>query len=447
MASFLDTVASNIEVVERAVQNIFDNSAFLAGQIKPAKVTTISRYFWRKVLKSQAGGHAAKIAANEGVLPSGTGMKLFSLQGGYFYNAIGFRVTQEQMDVKEQSIVDVLSDTLASGMTEALVDQDILLHTDGTGVLTEASSSITGTNTMYFAGATDYLGVNRLRPGMCVDVWDTALSTKRSAGTADPIIINTIDYDAKKVVFDQNVTALAATDKLTYRALTVHGPATPVTAQSTFPVSEAGGVGGDSFRHGIPYMTDPTSTTYRYGKLLSSYPQLIPSRVNAGGNALEWDFGHRLIAKMDNRRGGDPWKNMKGIANWAQRAALFQLGTAIVNKQITGTQFGPSLDLSPSNKGEGEIFEFCGLPVMVSKRQDRSRIDFVDMSQIGRAELFPARFHKDPSGKMFFEGRNSSGNVLLYTEFWVVQAYDWFHFDTGLNGRIDSLALPASWDA
>ncbi len=448
---YADTAAAQLEVVKGDLEKIFEQSDQIAGRVKKSlKAQTISRYFWRMPFKQWPGGNFAKVSMEGGTMPTGTGMKLGYLQAGYFSSVLAFRINQEQIDTSQnssQSVVNVLSETLASAMVEAQVLDDIAFHTDGTGVLTNGASAGTATATAYFADTTDFLGVNNLREGMCVEVWDAALTTIRAAATAVPIIITAIDYESKIVTFDQTVTALAATDRLVFRGGAAYGSVTPASFSATYPVTGAAGVGGDSFRHGFPYMTDVTSSNYLYGKLKSTYPQLQPVAINAAGNPLEWDHAHRLIAKIQRKRDGDAWKGLFGIAHMAQRAAVFNLGMASSTKLVTGAQFGQSVNLLPSNIGYSDEFDFGGIPMVTSKRQDRSRLDFINPNKIGRAQLYDTKFLDLGTGRTVFEGRASSGSPAAYLEFFVGQSYDYACFDPGTFGRIYNLALPEGWDA
>jgi hypothetical protein len=463
VADVANSVSAQIEAVKTDLEQLFEQTDQIAAMIKKtSRVQKVSRYIWRMPVKLFQGGVFGKYVGNgnasgsaSGSLGGGNGLNLTALEAAYYYSVLGYRVTQEQIDTSSdssQSVINVLSDTLANAMVEAGVLDDITFHTKGDGVLTNQASShaTTGGVTVYtFAGTTDYIGVSRLREGMSVAPWDSTLMTHRLTGVTGYAVIKAIDYDAKSVTLDQTVSGAADTDILVFRGMDI-GTSTPLTFSSGYPgtppFSGQDSVGGDSFRHGFPYMTDTTSSNYFYGKQKSSIPQLLPARVNAQSNALEWDHGHRLIAKLIARRNPEVWKGLIGIANTSQRAAVFNLGIAISTKLITGTEFGSSVDLMPSNMGYEETFNFCGIPCYLSKRQDRSRIDFINPTKIGRAQLFDTKFF-DLDGRTTFVGRDSNGFVNSYIDMFIVQAYDFVGFDSGSFGVIDSLALPNGWDA
>lgn len=458
MSTVNDVISPQLERVNPILTKIFEQSDYISGKVKPAtKATTVSRYLYRMPYKKYNGGDFAKVNANGGAMPPGTSMNTGALYGGYYRTALAYSLTQEQMDTtasSEQSIVNVLTDTLANAMREAQVLDDITFHQTGTGILTGASSAITNTTnaTMTFASASDFLGVNRLREGMCISVWDATGATERAAATGAPIIITNINYSSRTVTFNQEVTTLTATDIISFRGMAAYGPSSLTSFASTYPGTApvtGDGIGGDSFRHGFPYMTDPTASNYFYGTLKSTVSQLLPVSVNANSTGIEWEHIFRVIAQIQRKRDNDPYKNLMGIAEYAQRTAVMNLGINITTNMQTKGEFGNSLDQIPSNVGSSDVFNMAGIPCYTSKRQTRDNIDFIDLSKIQRVQLFDTRFHQRGSGGGYmFEDRNSSGAVLNSMSFFVEQSYDYVCVDNGTFARIYGLSLPsASYDA
>src|SRR5687767_1763213 len=120
MATTLDTVQAQLEQVSPIIQEIYETSDQISALIKrnAKNITALSRYLYRFVLEQFPGGTFAKYSANEGTLPKGTGMLLTSLQAGFFYSMLMFRVSDEQVDLSsstKQSVVDVMAKTLAAG--------------------------------------------------------------------------------------------------------------------------------------------------------------------------------------------------------------------------------------------------------------------------------------------------------------------------------------------
>lgn len=455
-ADILNTVASQLEVVLPEIQevNAADNDQ-LYGRVKATnKVEKISRYLLRWVIETQIGGNFQKVSVNGGGLGSGTQLVQKYLLAGYFTSDIAFRLTDEQMKIGagQQSIVDIAARQMAKALIAQQSYDDVTFHQSGTGILTNSSSAITGTNSMTFAGSSDTLGVNRLFEGMCVSVWDSTGTTERVAATAAPIIITAIDYDSKIVSFNQNVTGLTSGDIISLRQMAVYGPAALTSFSSGYPGTQGGsptgGIGGDSFRHGFPYFTDTTSSNYFYGVQKSTVPQLNPARVNANNDTIQWEHGLRLIAKIKQRRPQkEAWQKLTGIAHGTQKAAVFELGMSISQKLMSSETFGKSLDLVPSNQANADEFNFAGIPCIESTRQDRGQIDFINFEKLGRAEAAEMGPYS-VGGTSQFEGRDSTGQVMTFMEWFFTAYYENVCFDNGAFGRIDNLALPsAGWDA
>ena len=447
-----DVTPAQLEVVEREMQLLFEESDQLSARIKKSqKVKKISRYLYRVPYMKYRGGAFHKGSANNASLGKGTGMKLGNFTAGYITSYRGYRVTREQQNTSAdpaQSTINVLTETVAHAIDDAMIDDDITLHTDGTGILTNGSSAQT-TTVLTFADAADYLGVNRLREGMVVDVWTAVLGSNLSTALTN-VQITAIDYTAKTVTLDQAVTgANSQSNVLTIPGLECYGPATPTAASSTWPdKTVAGGLGGDSFRHGMGYVHSVTGTDYYLGTLRSAAPQINCARVNASSGGITFDHGQLMIDQLIQRRSIENGKDLLGVCHMAQRAAIQKLGTTINNVfiQSTATDGGKAKDLLPTNHGYADAFDFCGIPMVISKRMDKSRIDFLNLPKWFRAELHPIRFYTDAqNGNKFFEGRGSDGTVQSYTEFFVEASYDHGSMDPGSDGVVDTIAVPTGW--
>ena len=447
----LDVTPAQLEVVEREMQLMFEESDQLSARVKKnAKVKTISRYLYRVPYMRYRGGAFRKGSANNASLGKGTGMLLSNFTAGYITSYRGYRVTREQQNTsasKAQSTIDVLAETVAHATDDAMVDDDVILHTDGTGVLTGTSSAQT-TTVLTFAGATDTLGVNRLREGMVVDVWKSDLSANLTAAMTN-VQITAIDYAAKTVTVDQAVANMnLQTNVIAVQGLTAYGPSSPTSFSSTWPdKTVAGGLGGDSFRHGLRYIHDVNGSDYYLGVQRSAQPQINASRVNAQSGGITFDHGQLMIDQLIQKRSINSGEDLTGICHMAQRAAIQKLGTTINNVFIDSgrTDAGKAKDLLPTNHGYNDQFDYCGIPMVVSKRQDKAIIDFCNFSKWFRTEVHPIRFYDDGNGNKFFVGRGTDGTVQSFTEFFIEATYDVGSMDPGGDGVIDTIAVPTGW--
>ena len=455
MATVIDTVASQLEQVSTAVINIFEESDQISALIKrnSKDITGLSRYLYRFVLRQFDGGTFAKYSANQASLPKGTGQLLTSLQAGYFYTMLMFRVTDEQVDESASSksaVVNVMSSTLASGTDNAAVMDDIAFHGDGTGKLTNSSSATTST-TMTFATAGDTLGISRLREGLAVDVWDSAGATKRAITTAadGPLHILTINYNTNVVTLNTAVTGITDGDILAFQGMDSYGPSTLTSFSAGWPATSAltatGGLTNDSFRHGLYYAHNFTDSNYYLGKLKSTLPQIAPTEIPASNQPLSWSHGFQLIDKVQQRRSMQAANSLTWIFPLGQREVVFESGVAISTKFVSGDQFGKNYDPTPNNNDYNDVFNYVNCKAYVSKRQYSDRIDAIQLKNWGRAEVFPGVRPYSKGGRTIFEGRESTGLLSSYSEFGWQAAYDYVCYDPGVEGAVTGLQVPANF--
>jgi hypothetical protein len=459
-ADVVNTTQAQLEQVRPILAEVFESSDQVSSLFKKnsKNVENLSRYLYRIPLQQYRGGAFTKYSANGGSLGQGSGMKITSLQAGYFYSILMFRVTDEQVDLSQstkQSVVNVMSKTLSDGMIEAAIMDDIALHGDGTGELTNVVSSASSDTIAHtplaltFNTAGDTLGIRKLREGMVCDIWSQDGATKRTGITGGTLLnIETIDYATNKVTFNQDVSDAVVGDLIAFAGMDSYGPSTLVSFTSGWPATSAltttGGLTNDSFRHGLYYAHDFNNSNYYLGKQKSALPQIAPTKIDANKQQLQFWHGFALQDKIRVRRSNDDAKNLTGIFPLSQRQTVFELGVSIATKPLSGEQFGKSVDLLPSNSQYQDTFNYCNMTCYVSKRQFNDRIDFVNLKNWGRAEVHPLRPY-EKQGRTVFEGRNSSGNITAFSEFGFHAGYDFVSFDPGKEGAVTNLSVPASY--
>jgi len=456
MTDVLDQLSTHLEVVRHVLQPLYEKSSRIAGLIKSkGETTTISRYLYRIPIEKYPGGAFSKYSADGGGLGKGHSLSTTHLTAGYFYSNLAFRLTQEQVETTSggnQSIIDLMNTELARGIETYQIHDDITLHTDGTGQLTNESSDTTAAanSTMTFAGLTDTLGVNRLRPGMTVEVWDATGATKRTTVSGEVPIIIGINTSSKVVTLNENVSGLVDTDILAFVGMDAYGPSPLTSFSSSWPTAPssqvAAGLGGDSFRHGIYYVNDNTASNYYLGVQKSDVPELLPAYVSGNSAALDYSMAHKIFTQLQQRRDGDSINTksgLMGIMHMKQREQLFNIGVSIVSRDVNGSEFGTMPDLLPSNHNYMDTVDFGGIMMYISKRQYEDRVDFVNFDNWGRAQVKDIDYFTRLDGSKFFEGRNSSGGVTAEYSWFLTCAMDWYCVDPGSQGYIDSLAVPA----
>lgn len=435
-----DVLQAQIEKVRNKVQELFETTDNIAALIKKGgESETISDKLYRIPLVTQRGGAFRKFDADNGDMGTGTGLKVTYMTAGYIYSDYVVSMSKRAMDTTakpEQSVINAFSYNFKNGMKELQTTDDIVFHTDGSGKLTNAGSATStwsGGATYTYAGATDTVGVSRLRPGMTVEVYNSAGSTKRAATAGgNEVTIDHIDFNNKVVYLSDTITSAAASDILAIAGLT----ATLASFQSTWPLS------GDSFRHGLYYFNDSNTSNYVLGQLKSTVTELLANHVDGASGPLAHIQGLILQDQIINRRDESAFSGLVGIAHMAQRAQVYNIGIAL-SEWFRGAN-DKMIDVMPGNTSYSSTFPFVGVNCRVDKRQDKARFDFIIPKTWGRAMLHDTKFH-EVEGRTVFENRASNGNLKAGQHFILVQAFDYYNVDPGVQGYIDALSVPSGY--
>lgn len=449
IAAAADVLQATLEKVNPLLPELLATYDTVANLVKTGGAAEkITNKLFRIPQLQYRGGNFGKFDADGGDMGSGTGMKVVKLTGGYFDSRYTVEITKKAIDVTdspEQAIVNAFSYQLKNALREVSATDNVAIHTSGNGVLTSSvgasatSTWATGTKTTYtFADATDTIGVDRLRPGMVVGVYGTGGTPKRTdlAGTTNSWVIDHIDWVNKVVYLDGLVNAAASTDLLAFDGL-----AATLTTGADWPTT----LTADTFRHGLPYFVNSSTSGYTLGQLRANNTELLSNYVNASSAALTFQHVQAVIDQAMKRRDPETVRGSIGLFHQAQRAQIFNTGIAIAAKLVTGNQFGQSVDLMPSNNASMDKFEVCGIPCMVDPLQDKSRVDFIIPKLWGRAMLHDTKFYEAPQGGKgyIFESRATTGNVKAAWHFHIVQAFDYYCVDPGAQSYVGSLSVPA----
>lgn len=444
-ATIADSYNIQLEQVSDVLARYYDHSTSLASRLKPSKTVAASRYLYRQPFMRWVGGTFQKYSANRGDMGSGTGPNFSSLTAGYFDSNFSFEITKEQKDYGKSNgsaMADVMTEILTNAFKQLEVYDNTLLFNDGTGKLTNSSSASPASTQLTFASSTDYLGVNRLWLGMAVDVWDSTGATLRADG---PYIISNIDWNSKVVTFSSAVTGITSGDLLAIANVDAYGPSTLTTFSSTWPgggTSNAAGLTGDSFRHGLGYVNDATGANYYLGKLKSSYSELMPVQVAASSAALTFSTIELAKNLAIQKRDESIMDGLMCVVHMAQRAQLQDTVTAVSIFQRNSTSAN-MIDLQPKADNE---FQAAGTSFIVDKRQDKSRVDSFNAKNWFRVEGHPAEWFDYGDGqKIKAVTSSSTGNALAAYEMKIVQKMDTGCMDPGAGFYISGLAVPSSY--
>ncbi|NBW07811.1 MAG: hypothetical protein EBR82_07270 [Caulobacteraceae bacterium] len=444
-ASIADSYNIQLEQVSDILARYYDLSTSLASKLKISKTVAASRYLYRIPFMRWVGGTFQKYSANRGDMGSGTGPNFNSLTAGYFDSVFNFEITKEQKDYMKSNgsaMADVLQEILTNAFTQLEVYDNTFLFGDGTGKLTNSSSASPSTTQLTFAGTTDTLGVNRLWLGAAVDVWDSTGATKRANG---PYYISNIDWNSKIVTFSVAPTAMVSGDLLAVYNVDAYGPAALTTFSSTWPgggTSNAPGLTGDSWRHGLGYVNDATTANYYLGKLKSTYSELLPVQIPAASAALTFSTIELAKNLAIQKRDQSIMDGMQCVVHMAQRAQLQDTVTAVSVFQRNSTSAN-MIDLQPKADNE---FQAAGVSFIVDKRQDKARVDSFNAKNWFRVEGHPSEWFDYGDGqKMKAVNSATTGNVVAAYEMKIVQKMDTGCMDPGAGFFISGLAVPSSY--
>lgn len=467
-----DAYPAMIEAIAPEVPRIFEQTDRLSKLIGKGKAIPISDRFCREVILKYVGGTFQAFDPDNGVVGTGSGLATTSFQIGYYYSNYGVALSFRAKDTTQtagQSKIEVFATQQTEAMKELAVWEDIQLHTDGTGLLTNASSAVTAT-TMTFASSSDTLGVNLLREGMAVFVCAVGTGTigeVPTGTTADtggvlranatkagyPAIITNIDYDARKVTFDSTITGISTGDRIQIVGVPngvafTAGLGGTQTGNSNWP---GGGAtppvwsGTDSFRHGIPYANAVDTTLYYGGLNRATVNQINPVAYNIQGAPMTANHVLIIRDRLTQKRDQSAISGLFGICHMSQRAQAMNVGIAVSEWQRNSSANETLLDLMPKNIGYEESFVVGGMVHYMSKRQPRDRVDYFNPKLWGRAELFAGPRPMSWGGQTVMPTWSSSGQLQAGLQMFWEQSFDWYCQDPGAQMVLYNCGIPQGY--
>ena len=444
MATITDTLQAGLEQVAPTVKRYRDADQGLLRHFKPSKKATVSRYLYRVPYFRYSGGAQAKSNMDGGAIVSGNGPAIVSFKAGWIDNVISFAITQEQIDLSassEQSRVNIVTDILTNALKTALDHDNVDLFGDGTGKLTNSSSAAPSTTTLTFAGATDTLKTNRLFRGRMVDLWASDGTTLRADG---PYYISAVNHSTGVVTFTSAPTAMASGDMLTVADSDVYGPAAPTSFSSTWPggaLTNGSGLTGDSWRHGLSYVNDNTTTNYYLGLLKSTYPELVPVGLDLSGEALTFAHAEIIKSLMIQARDETVVNGVMAVMHTAQQTAL-KNAVSVIQRWDRSAETEKQINLQPGGK-YNDTFQWGEFTAVAVKAADKARVDLFNPSAWGTVEGHPTEWYKSPdNGSMIERDRNSSGQRLNSYSLSLKQKFDWVCDDVQSGAFITGAKVP-----
>jgi hypothetical protein len=339
---------------------------------------------------------------------------------GYFPTRLATEISSlaaEATASSEQSVVNVFKYQLANAIKEVQAYDDITFHQDGTGVIAKADGATAPTGTTTYTLEANF-GPQRVRYNQPVDVYSSDYTTQRATG----LRVTGIDWINKKVTLNGAVAGATNADVLAFNGMS----ATLATG---------------SFKNGIYTFNNAATSGTTLGVNRATYPEIVAPNISAGGPLVP-AHGLALNDQIIQRRDPDIFNGMVGIAHQAQRAAVYLAGIAISEWQRGASD--KMIDQMPKDTGQNTTFTWTGIKHYVSKRQDRSRIDWINPKLWGRAMLHDLKFF-EVEGRRVFELRSSAGTVKAGMLFYLVQAENYYAADPAGGGFISGCSLPAGY--
>ena len=304
---------------------------------------------------------------------------------------------------------------IADGVKEFELLFDKVIHGDGTAVLGTASAH-SSTSGFSVYTLTNAFGAQLLRRGQFYSIYDTTLTTLKSAGVLYATGLNT---KARTITLSGIVPNAAATDKICFEGVSGNTPAGP---------------------RGLKYWINYATTGITAGIDRSVENQIVAKSVD-GTNGLSTEAVMALYDQILMDRGEVP--NLMGLAAPAQRAYAYSQMLAIQMSLVEGEQ-AKAVDRLPKLKGK-KFFMWGDVPHYVDIHQDATQVPYIVPSDFGRARLAPPDFFSTPGqtgqNARFIQLYGASGGPAAGVWFGLTRDDDMYCINPGQQGVIYSLPL------
>lgn len=434
MATNSDIVAAQVERVVPKLQEWFETSTQITALIKRAadshKVSGWTGndgngHALRVPIMQYVGGDYRTFNYDGGDMGGGSSAKMAYMHYGYFPATYNIELTQLQREAtasKEQAVVNIFNFHLKRAIKEAQAYDESSFFQDSTGVLATGAGTGTPTSPNPTINLEANFGPQRLRLGQIVDVYSSGLDTNRTSSAA--VRVTKIDWTNKTASITGTVTGVANTDRICFA-----GMSATLTA--------------GSWKNGL-YTFNSSATSGTTGGLdRSVYTEIQTPNVAAGSSALVPAHVLLLSDQIIQRRDENALASMVGVCHMAQRAACFFTGIS-VSEWHRGTS-DKMIDIVPANISESTTFPMAGIKHYISKKADRSRVDWFIAKNYGRALLHDLKFHDVGKGPIFETRAATTNNVAAGMRMHMVSTDQIYSVDPGAAGFISGLSLPSGY--
>ena len=408
--------ATELERVTSKVTTVFESDDMFYSSIKKRNVEVVSYREMRAPMEISPGGRFQYFNPNGGDMGRGSAPKWdkATLQPVFLSENIEYtKLAQWSTDDKRKAVINAVRKLTAGALVEMRRQLDAQLQQPGTGQIGTISAVSTSGNVSTYTLNSDGFGARLTREQQIVQVFSADLLTNRGKGE-----ILLWDVENKSIQVDSSgIAGAIATDVLITDGLT-----DPAALPALF---------------GVPYHHSNSSVGTWLGYDRASTPQIRSNRVNAGGSALSLPAPRLAINKIGNRVGMDNNVKLTAWTHPAQAQAYEEIGqlVSIIHKQAKDEAL---------NMYFGDNMQLAGAPLRTHFNWNRTRIDFVNESTWGRAEILPIGFYTS-DGRKIFEIRGASGGVATADIFYMVTGFQTWVMNPAATAYIDNLAVPAGY--
>lgn len=415
-------VGAELERVMPNVPTLFERDDVFYSAIDKRPVEVISSRDMRVPLEMRPGGKFGFYNPDGGDLGRGD-MPSFDkaiINSVHMRHAVEFTAKSNwSTDSNRKAVINSFRHNLATAMKEFRRQVDSQCMTDGTGVLGTITSVVAAGGTDTYTCTTDGFGVKLLRFNQNLNVFNSALTTCRTAGgPATETTVTFLDIPSKTIQVTPSVVGATAGDFLVASGL-----------QSTPPIGLLG----------VKYHNSAASTGTWLGFDRALNPEIRANAVNANNSALTLPLPRLALNKIGDRVGMDKRKRMTAWTHPAQQQAYEELGFNVIRVDKAAKEEGLDLYFNDNMR-------IAGAPLKTSYSWDRTRIDFNDLDIWGRAELHPAGFYTNPdNGQRVWELRGATGGVATSWIFYIVASFNLFMNNPAAASYIYNLAVPSGY--
>jgi len=419
-------VGAELERVLPKVPTLFERDDVFYSAIEKRPVETISARDMRAPVELRPGGYSGYFDPDGGNLGRGDSITYDKalINCAFFKHAV--ELTSKQIwatDNNRKAVVNAFRDNLAKAMKEFRRNVDAQAMGNGTGVLGTISAVSTSGGVDTYTMAYDGFRAKLPRYGMKVNVFNYNLTTCRtSGGPQNEVKVTLYDVANNQIQVTPAVSGATGNTSGTGDLIVASG------LQNTPPIGLLG----------IQYHNNSSSVGVWEGFDRSITPEIRANSVNANSAALTLPLPRLAMNKIGDRLGMNVKKNLTAWTHPAQEQAYEELGFLV--SQINKEAKQEGLDLY------FDTMRMAGVKIKCSYLWDRTRIDFIDLDVMGRAEMTPPGFYTNPdNGQKVWETRGGDGGVSTSWIFYITAGFNIFCTNPAALSAITALAVPSGY--